>query len=257
MLNLTQAMSAGLAILPEMRGIFSLSSPGVYAIYNKANGKHYIGSSCNMRERLWRHTNMLMLGTHYNKHLQNAHNKYGWKCFGIKVMELVSDNESLFEREQYYIDKLAPEYNKCPTAGGTRGYRYNKSQSKKQSERLLREWRTGHRTASQANKEAARTVGIGNRGRKHGKYSPARVAKITGGNSPVSKLAEADVVEIKRLLSETDMKHREIAAIYGVTRGNITAINRGKTWGGVVYEPGTSINTCAGSGVNAARRQLG
>lgn len=58
----------------------------------------------------------------------------------------------------------------------------------------------------------------------------SRGRSLRGERAPNHKLLEADIHEIRRLLL-IGMKHKEIAAIYGVSRVNITVINSGRTWG--------------------------
>jgi DNA-binding NarL/FixJ family response regulator len=59
--------------------------------------------------------------------------------------------------------------------------------------------------------------------------------KLHGGKgelSSASKLTEAEVIEIKRLLREGKLQ-REIAAQFNTCSTNISSINRGHTWGHV------------------------
>jgi hypothetical protein len=79
---------------------------GVYKITNMANGKFYIGSSKNLAERKRQHFNQLRNGTHINKHLQHAFDKYGERNFKFEVLEYVIDSRALLQREQFYIDSL-------------------------------------------------------------------------------------------------------------------------------------------------------
>jgi predicted DNA-binding protein YlxM (UPF0122 family) len=51
-----------------------------------------------------------------------------------------------------------------------------------------------------------------------------------GENAHGSVLTESDVVEIKDLLSNTDLTHAEISERYGVTRSCISSINCGESW---------------------------
>ena len=46
-----------------------LTVSGVYCIINLKNGKRYIGSSKNMRQRLWSHRAELRHNKHENPHL--------------------------------------------------------------------------------------------------------------------------------------------------------------------------------------------
>lgn len=83
---------------------------GVYKIINLINGKIYIGSTKNMRRRLWKHRALLRHNKHHNPHLQNSWNKYGEENFDYAIIEQCSE-EHQYEREQYYIDAFHPEYN--------------------------------------------------------------------------------------------------------------------------------------------------
>ena len=80
---------------------------GVYKITNMANGKFYIGSSNNIKNRWYQHENSLDAGIHGNPHLQNAWNKYGRHNFKFEIIEECAP-ELQFEREQFYLNTLNP-----------------------------------------------------------------------------------------------------------------------------------------------------
>lgn len=79
---------------------------GVYKITNLANDKFYIGSSKDLVQRERRHFSQLRNGTHVNRHLQRAFDKYGEQNFKFEVLEYVIDISTLLQREQHYIDSL-------------------------------------------------------------------------------------------------------------------------------------------------------
>lgn len=83
---------------------------GVYIITNLVNGKKYIGSSKNLKDRLQRHIWELNKGIHINTHLQNSWNKYGEDSFQYSVLEYCSE-EVQFSRENFFIETILPEYN--------------------------------------------------------------------------------------------------------------------------------------------------
>lgn len=85
---------------------------GIYMLLNTKNGKRYVGSSINIRKRLWEHRALLRHNKHGNPHLQNAWNKYGENFFEYSVLEKC-DEDIRFIREQFYVDTLHPEYNIC------------------------------------------------------------------------------------------------------------------------------------------------
>ena len=85
---------------------------GIYMLLNTTNGKRYVGSSINIKKRLWEHRANLRHNHHDNQHLQNAWNKYGEKSFDYSILEICSP-EQRFSREQFYVNTLHPEYNIC------------------------------------------------------------------------------------------------------------------------------------------------
>lgn len=96
-------------------------SCGIYWIRNCKNGKFYIGSSSNIRQRWREHRSHLIRNIHKNKHLQSAWNKYGSKSFKFEILEeLIEAN--LIEIEQWYLDSTrcclrTHGYNILPDAG--------------------------------------------------------------------------------------------------------------------------------------------
>ncbi len=88
-----------------------MQKQGVYCITNIINGKKYIGSSINIRNRWNKHLSCLKLNNHGNFHLQNAFNKYGIENFTFNIIEEIELSSNLIEREQFHIDTINPEYN--------------------------------------------------------------------------------------------------------------------------------------------------
>lgn len=97
---------------------------GIYKITNEITGKFYIGSTKDIDWRWHVHKHDLRAGTHCNPKLQHSWNFYGEDKFSFMVLEEVeSDQQKLFEREQYYLDTFKPYirgmgYNISPTADG-------------------------------------------------------------------------------------------------------------------------------------------
>lgn len=82
-------------------------SSGIYLITCLNNGKIYIGSAVNIRDRWLRHCKELRSGNHPNPHLQNAWNKHGEDAFTFEVIE-ECERQNLLSREQYWLDQLRP-----------------------------------------------------------------------------------------------------------------------------------------------------
>jgi group I intron endonuclease len=77
---------------------------GIYAIYNIANSKRYIGSALSLHDRLYNHIWHLERGSHRNRKLLAAWRKHGAQSFALEVLEIVSDPFMLVEREQHWMD---------------------------------------------------------------------------------------------------------------------------------------------------------
>lgn len=77
---------------------------GVYYIKNKVNNKIYVGSSKDITLRKVQHFSELRGGYHQNIHLQRSYDKYGESNFEFGILEVVEDMNSLYDREQFYID---------------------------------------------------------------------------------------------------------------------------------------------------------
>ena len=86
---------------------------GIYFIECVKNKKMYVGSTNNFIIRLECHRSELRGGYHGNDFLQRAWKKYGEESFIIGILERVENIDDLLNREQYYIDKIKPEFNLC------------------------------------------------------------------------------------------------------------------------------------------------
>lgn len=95
---------------------------GVYRWVNKISGKTYIGSSTNLRVRMYTYYSLRSLAES-NRLIDRALLKYGFSNFSLEILEYCDGSEAI-AREQYYLDLLKPEYNIVKTAGSTLGYKH-------------------------------------------------------------------------------------------------------------------------------------
>jgi len=79
----------------------------VYRITCTANGKFYIGSTVNKKQRWYRHRRQLRAGTHPNRNMLASWVKYGEASFVFEVLEELPQATDLFAAEQRYLDAHA------------------------------------------------------------------------------------------------------------------------------------------------------
>lgn len=76
----------------------------------------YVGSSKDLDSRRKSHLGDLKGNRHHNCIMQRLYNKYGLEGFTFTILE--SDVVDLFERENYWIDRLEPNMNIGSVGGG-------------------------------------------------------------------------------------------------------------------------------------------
>lgn len=104
-------------------------SSGIYQIRSKLNGKIYIGSAINIKNR-WNGHLLAFKRNRNSRYLQNHVNKYGIDDLQFSIIEFCAKKD-LIEREQYYIDTMHPEFNLSPTAGNSLGVKFSEKTKKK------------------------------------------------------------------------------------------------------------------------------
>lgn len=104
---------------------------GVYRWVNKSSGKSYVGSSFMLNDRFRRYFNHSYLSSSQRgaSLICRALLKYGYVGFRLEILEYCPIS-ILLAREQFYIDKLNPEYNILKIAGSSLGYRHSESSLK-------------------------------------------------------------------------------------------------------------------------------
>lgn len=115
---------------------------GIYAIFNLENGKRYVGSSVDLYNRLHEHYHNLKNNKAHNIHLQSAWNKYGEDKFIYCILEYC-DKDYRFDREQYYINTLQPEYNLTQNVIANFGHSPSLESRQKISETLKKKYASG------------------------------------------------------------------------------------------------------------------
>lgn len=107
----------------------NLSTTCVYRWINKLNGNMYVGSSTNLRIRLYTYFSLGSLNRS-SRIIDRALLKHGYSNFSFEILEYCT-KENVLEREQYYMDFLKPIYNIVDKAGSTLGYKHTEASKAK------------------------------------------------------------------------------------------------------------------------------
>ena len=87
---------------------------GVYKITNTVTGDFYIGSSKNIKQRWSGHRKPYNLYKYPNSRMYKDIYKQGIDSF---LIEIIEETDNLIDREQYWIEKLKPNYNNYNAKG--------------------------------------------------------------------------------------------------------------------------------------------
>ena len=157
-----------------MSSVLPALNSGIYGIFNTETRKPYIGQSSNMPRRWGQHRRELDAGTHINKHLQAAWNKYGGSAFEFRVVEACPEGVLCSREISWigYFKSADPRFGYNKTYGGD-GARH----TPEVAARIAAKQR-GKITSleTRAKQRAARL------GRKFGARDPAIVEKIRQAN---------------------------------------------------------------------------
>ena len=96
---------------------------GVYLFRNLLDGKTYVGSSVNIRDRMHQYYSLKKLRYTLKRgksRICASLLKYRYINFSLEILEYCSSSE-LILREQHYLDLIKPEYNILPVAGSRFG----------------------------------------------------------------------------------------------------------------------------------------
>jgi len=89
---------------------------GIYCWVNKTNGNTYVGSGHSLYKRISNYYQPSYYKREANLLIIKAINKHGLDNFALIILEYTNER-SLIEREQYWIDKIEPAYNMIKKAG--------------------------------------------------------------------------------------------------------------------------------------------
>lgn len=184
---------------------------GVYKIINTINNKIYVGSSIKLNSRFRRHTYALEKSQHHNPHLQRAWNKYSEDSFEFKIIEQVDDKEILIEREQYWINKLNPEYNIRKIARSNLGLKMSEK-----SKEIMSIKHSGKNNPFYSKKHSNKVRTHLSKIRKDGRYK--------GENNNNCTITDMQV----RIIKQLKLSDKDTAKLFGIARNTVNRIRNGK-----------------------------
>jgi len=135
----------------EHKGLIATQNKGKSGVYrwvHKDSGKSYVGSSSMLSDRFRRYFNHSYLSSSKRgaSLICKALLKYGYAGFRLEILEYCP-RAIVLNREQFYMDKLNPEYNILKIAGSNLGYKHSEaslklmsdaSKSRNESEEVLK-----------------------------------------------------------------------------------------------------------------------
>jgi group I intron endonuclease len=110
---------------------------GIYMLTNKLTNDIYIGQSIDISNRFKNYFNISYIKSKNSFKISKALIKYGYSNFSLTILEYC-DKDDLLVKEQYYFDKLNPEYNILKIAGSSKYFKHSEETKAKISKSLKR-----------------------------------------------------------------------------------------------------------------------
>lgn len=211
---------------------------GIYVIRNKLDGSIYVGQTKQrFVKRFFLHRWKLRNGTHDNKHLQRAYDKYGEEAFEFEVEEILVGDSDFFNSEEMRIIKEYRLQGKCYNltdgGDGAKGTKLSEENVRRLAE-LNRKLNTGKKASEETRKRMSETHKQRHQdhpmsNEQKQKTKQTRLAKLNAGENGTQKITPPIVEEIQRLLM-AGYKQADVAAKFGLAQTNISAIKNGRSW---------------------------
>ena len=113
----------------------NIGKSGIYMWTNLLTGDIYIGQSGDLSKRFRKYFTISYLKSKGGFIISRALIKYGYANFSVSILEYC-DKSDLLVKEQYYFDKLDPQYNILKIAGSSQGYKHTDESKAKRSKAL-------------------------------------------------------------------------------------------------------------------------
>lgn len=203
----------------------------IYYISCSGNHKGYIGSTVDIKSRMWAHFGDLKGNKHHSKYMQHSYNKHGKDKFSVQTIAKCP-NEYRDKLERWFIQKssLNTDFNSRVNEDVRYGYKaHNRGLTDIQLNEVVTLLSQGLSC-----KEVHRRLGI--------KYSivwsvkskrqyqlDSNIPEKVSNKVYQSRLQEEDILDIISMLNE-NVSQKQIAEKYRVTASTISAIKAGRSF---------------------------
>lgn len=205
---------------------------GIYKITNKTNNKVYIGSAIDIKKRWRDHKWHLKENKYHNSYLQSSYNKHGLNKFEF-IIEVECSINDLLNEETKIIKHYDAYNNKC-------GYNVNDPEHVFLGRKHTKETKLKLSIQKKGNKNPM----YGKIGEKHHNFGIKLSAEVRkrisdghigqtgkkGEDSPISKLNEDNVINIRKHYQNNEYNQRELSEMFNVSQSAINMIINRKRW---------------------------
>jgi len=201
----------------------------IYGIFNKLNGKLYIGITNNLKRRWQEHRKNSKKITNQSYAIHHAIAKYGTSNFIFKSIEKVTDLDNANLREVEWI-KLLKEfgyqlYNETNGGDGTKGHSRPWTEDQKQHMSIVMSGPNNPMYGVQLFSETN-----GNFGKEMKPHLKQELLKHR------RKLSDIQIEEIKSLFDTNNYTQTQLAKQFNVSLTQIHRIVKGKSWGNKAHD---------------------
>lgn len=203
----------------------------IYHIKCSGNNKGYIGSSMDIKNRMWAHFGDMKGNKHHSKYMQHSYNKYGKATFTTEILASCPD-EYRNKLEKWFIQKsnLNTDFNSKSNMDVRYGFKAkNRSLSNKQLNTVVELLNQGLSCKEIQRRTEIKYWTIWTIKSKKAYVIDSNIPDRVSNKIYQSALEESDILEIIYLLNkETSVK--EIAKRFDIGEGTISHIKTGRSF---------------------------
>jgi group I intron endonuclease len=188
-----------------------VNNSGIYIIRNNVNGNVYIGSSVNLTYRKNKHFSMLASGSHKNRHLQNAWNKYGTGNFSFKILLFCAPFNLLFYEQRAINAYTNRIYNTCLIAGSRFGQHMSDEHKEKlRATNIGNTYTLGRKLSDEHKAKIGAAAKLMHTGRKHSAESKRNMSLSHMGHIPSQSTRQKLSEAVRKSWLVEDIRNRRI-----------------------------------------------